>query len=343
MEREAKRPRTAPERSTASAKIKGNDLSIGRPKYRPPPATFTTRGGVVKILRSVEGVALSRIDEEIETLVQSLDERRGCIFESAYEYPGRYARWTMGFVNPPLVLVASGRNVSIKALNARGSLLLGVLHEHLSKKDNVESSSATRFLEGAQYDSIAGVGMYTVCASETRFAEEERSKQPSSFSVIRAVIDFFFSSEDPQIGLYGAFGYDLTFQFEKIKLKHVRPKDSRDVVLYLPDELLVYDKPAREAWRLKYDFEIPETGSTTISMPRIGATAPFKGQAYVAARRDHAQVSTPSLSRKLGMSSGWATSSSLFFRRRFMNPVLIPRLRYFTVSANAIPRPTCMC
>ena len=85
-----------------------------------------------------------------------------------------------------------------------------------------------------------------MCASETR-SEEERSKQPSSFSVIRAVIDFFFSSEDPQIGLYGAFGYDLTFQFEKIKLKHVRPKDSRDVVLYLPDELLVYDKPAREA------------------------------------------------------------------------------------------------
>ena len=236
----------------------------------------------------MDGVALSRVDAEIETLVKSLDERRGCIFESAYEYPGRYARWTMGFVDPPLEIAASARHVRVQALNARGGILLKVLHSHLAAAENISKTSDSRFLDEANYDPIAGVGKYVVCASERRFAEEERSKQPSSFSVIRAVIDFFFSPEDPQIGLYGAFGYDLSFQFEQIKLKHTRSSDSRDVVLYLPDELLVYDKPAREAWRLKYDFQIPETGTTTLGMPREGTSTPFKGETHVEVRRDHA-------------------------------------------------------
>ena len=34
---------------------------------------------------------------ELEALVDTLDTNRGCLFESSYEFPGRYARWTMGF------------------------------------------------------------------------------------------------------------------------------------------------------------------------------------------------------------------------------------------------------
>ena len=52
---------------------------------------------------------------------------------------------------------------------------------------------------------------------ESLFTEEERSQQHSVFSVVRAIVKLFKSNKDPQLGLYGAFGYDLTFQFEPVK------------------------------------------------------------------------------------------------------------------------------
>jgi len=42
--------------------------------------------------------------------------------------------------------------------------------------------------------------------SEEYFPEEERSRQPSIFSVVRAIVATFHSEGDPQLGLYGAFG-----------------------------------------------------------------------------------------------------------------------------------------
>ena len=58
------------------------------------------------------------------------------------------------------------------------------------------------------------------------------------FSVLRALLELFASDEDDQLGLYGAFGYDLVFQFENIDCACRAPTDQRDMVLYLPDGLL---------------------------------------------------------------------------------------------------------
>jgi len=48
------------------------------------------------------------------------------------------------------------------------------------------------------------------------FPEEERSRQPSVFSVLRALIGEFREEKDSHLGLVGAFGYDLLFQFDPI-------------------------------------------------------------------------------------------------------------------------------
>jgi anthranilate synthase len=48
--------------------------------------------------------------------------------------------------------------------------------------------------------------------SSQYFPEEERSKQPSVFTAIRSIVTHFHCEGDPQLGLYGALGYDLTFQ-----------------------------------------------------------------------------------------------------------------------------------
>ena len=65
------------------------------------------------------------------------------------------------------------------------------------------------------------------------FPEEERSKQPSAFSILRALIEEFRGEEDSRLGLVGAFGYDLLFQFEPIekKLPRARPQGSAPVPL----------------------------------------------------------------------------------------------------------------
>ncbi len=69
---------------------------------------------------------------------------------------------------------------------------------------------------------------------------------PTVFTVLRAVTDLFYSQADASLGLYGAFGYDLAFQFDAIDLKLTRPSDQRDMVLYLPDEILVVDNYCRQ-------------------------------------------------------------------------------------------------
>ena len=70
------------------------------------------------------------------------------------------------------------------------------------------------------------------------FNEEDRSRQPSLFSVVRSLVDLFgYQDGDGQLGLYGAFGYDLTFQFEPINLSQERDPNQRDILLYLPDQI----------------------------------------------------------------------------------------------------------
>ena len=97
--------------SPNSKRRKTNDgrteLSIGRPQYRPESGTFFCDNSSLKIIRAVESVQLENVLSKVETLRDALNSRKGAFFESAYEYPGRYARWTMGFVDPPLQITWS--------------------------------------------------------------------------------------------------------------------------------------------------------------------------------------------------------------------------------------------
>src|SRR5437762_4531226 len=102
--------------------------------------------------------------------------------------------------------------------------------------------------------------------SDVRFPEESRSRQPSVFSVLRALIDLFGSAEDQHLGLYGAFGYDLVFQFEPIPLRLPRPEDQRDLVLYLPDEILVVDHMRQVTATHRYEFDVGNV--STQGLPR---------------------------------------------------------------------------
>lgn len=260
--------RQAPEVSDAAQFAVGGRPrpTLGAPRRKPISSTYVTAGKVV-VIADVE-----EVDDpvaEVKALSEQLNTCRGCLLSSSYEYPGRYAQWTLGFCNPPICLEAWGRRFRIRALNLRGIQFLPALAKV------VEAVSAVdQFQRGA--DSIEG----TVAEAEGFFAEEERSKQPSIFSIIRAIVEMFKSDEDPHLGLYGAFGYDLAFQFEEVKLHQQRDPAQRDLVLYIPDELLVVNHQARQSWRMKYDFVFGESGGMNITkgIDRTGQETPFKGR-----------------------------------------------------------------
>ena len=98
------------------------------------------------------------------------------------------------------------------------------------------------------------------------------------FSVVRALVDLFGydsdESGDLQLGLYGAFGYDLTFQFEPIKLSQERDPNQRDLQLYLADEIVVVDSSRNSAWTVSLDFEYG--GKSTEGLPGEGGDVPFR-------------------------------------------------------------------
>ncbi len=231
---------------------------------------YQTRGGVT-VTRKRRPTPYA---DAISTYVDKLDERRGAVFSSNYEYPGRYTRWDTAIVDPPLGISSFGRKVWIEAYNGRGEALLTMIAEALASVEDLAlgARTATRLDLDVKLPSRV-------------FTEEERSKIPTVFTVLRAITALFYSEEDSAIGLFGAFGYDLAFQFDAIDLKLVRPDDQRDMVLFLPDEILVVDHYSAKAWIDRYDFT--KGGVTTVGQSEEIAPEPFQHTDTIPPRGDH--------------------------------------------------------
>jgi anthranilate synthase len=222
---------------------------------------YQTSGGI-HVSRSIYEVDQ---DTAIDHVLSQLNDQRGALLSSSYEYPGRYKRWAIGFVNPPLELSTREHTFKLIAHNERGKLLLPLIAERLGEQPQVEHvRRAQSCIEGA------------ITPVTQPFTEEERSQQPSAFSIVRALLNLFASPEDEHLGLYGAFGYDLVFQFEPIQWDRQRPADQRDLVLYLPDELLVVDYYLQQTLRYEYDFET-DYGSTA-GLARVGEVIDYRGE-----------------------------------------------------------------
>lgn len=232
--------------------------------------TYETRSGI-SVSRKRRPAPYA---DAISSYVDGLDERRGAVFSSNYEYPGRYTRWDTAIIDPPLAISSFGRNVWIEAYNERGEILLSFIADKLKTVADLTFATFTdRRLD------------LTINEPTRSFTEEERSKMPTVFTVLRAVVDLFYSDADSAIGLFGAFGYDLAFQFDSIKLSMQRPQDQRDMVLFLPDEILVVDHHAAKAWIDRYDFA--KEGVTTEGKSGDIPAEPFQRTTVTPPKGDH--------------------------------------------------------
>ncbi len=206
-----------------------------------------TKGGIG--VTRIESVA-SQLD--FEHHVNKLDTHVGALFSSGYDYPGRYNRWDIAYHSPLLVIEGHGLSVTITANGERGAVLLPTLAQHLAA-------------DGLDVTNYGDTLTATVVRERTEFTEEARSRQPSSFDVIRSLLACLHLDNEPHLGLYGAFGYDLLFQFEPIELTHQRDPQRRDIVLHLPDELLIADRSADRIIRYRYDFSVQDASTAALA------------------------------------------------------------------------------
>ncbi|MFI9246833.1 anthranilate synthase component I [Streptomyces sp. NPDC053086] len=240
------------------------------------PDAWVTDGGIL--------VERRRVPLDAETaahrLETALDQRRGALFTSDYEYPGRYRRHGVGYTDPAIEIVLRGLGrVEIRALNARGEVLLPVL-----------CRAAEKSLDGVvRLADDAGTGFAGTIGDapgQDLLSEEDRTRRRNAFDFLRAVQDLFAGPPDPCLGLYGAFGYDLVLAFEPVPLRQRRDGHDRDLVLHIPDSVTVLDPVAGTAFRHDYEFEVE--GRRTAGLDRSTPPAPFTGPASGTADCDHA-------------------------------------------------------
>ncbi len=244
---------------------------------------FVTAGGI-----GIRRVAAPFDPALLAGLTRQIDERRGGVLSSGMEYPGRYSRWHVAYVDPCVEIAARGRRIRARALNERGNVLLPVIGAalrragqppaghpaprqppsdlpagHAAPGNRRASDRAAR--SGAAPATAPGAIEVIIPEPALAGTEEERSRRPTVFSALREIIAAF-AGPDEHLGLYGAFGYDLAFQFEPVRLSRERDGRQRDLVLHLPDELYVLDRKRETALRYSYEFEVG--GASTAGLPR---------------------------------------------------------------------------
>ncbi|WP_431201773.1 anthranilate synthase component I [Bradyrhizobium betae] len=215
------------------------------------------------------GLAITRVAEQftgganrLDDLVSLLDRRRGVVLSSGTTVPGRYESFDLGFSDPPLKLETVGFDFRLEALNERGQVLIAFLADVLREPCVVISEKTASRLAGH------------IIRGDAPVEEDQRTRRASVMSLVRDIVAAFSASDDGLLGLFGAFAYDLVFQIEDLVQKRPREQDQRDIVLYVPDRLLAYDRATGRGVVLTYDFAWK--GKSTAGLPHETAESPYQ-------------------------------------------------------------------
>src|SRR5215472_3285303 len=106
----------------------------------PPPhgvTRFVTAGGIA-VTRTVTPFEPGALAE----ITRQADSRRGGTFSSGMEYPGRYSRWHMGYVDPCVEFAAYGRELIATSLNECGAVLMPAIEAALGRVARPEPSAS---------------------------------------------------------------------------------------------------------------------------------------------------------------------------------------------------------
>src|SRR5215813_4134484 len=224
----------------------------------PARSEYLTHGGlaVQRVVEHFSGGA-----NRLDALIDLLDRRRGVVLSSGTTVPGRYESFDLGFSDPPLALQTTGINFLLSALNARGEVLIAYLADTIREPCVVVTEKTATRLSGHILRGAAPV------------EEDQRTRRASVMSLVRDMVAAFSANDDALLGLFGAFAYDLVFQIEDLVQKRKREDDQRDIVLYVPDRLLAYDRATSRGALLSYEFTWK--GKSTAGLPHDTAESPY--------------------------------------------------------------------
>ena len=137
--------------------------------------SYLTAGGV-RVLRTAEPFDTAELDE----ITRQVQLRPGGVLSSGMEYPGRYSRWHLAYIDPPVQIVARGRRISASALNQRGEILLPAIAAALYRAAGSTGSAGS---SGRMGSAAAGADRHDVEVlipeSDEIFTEEQRSRRPT--------------------------------------------------------------------------------------------------------------------------------------------------------------------
>lgn len=238
---------------------------MNRAIFSLPPETFYRTAGGLDVVRHAKPFSGGA---KLDQLIEQLDSRRGVMLSSGTTVPGRYESFDLGFADPPLRLEATGEEFFISALNDRGKILVSFLRDTLYDPRIVIASRDDSTIRGR------------VPREEAPALEEQRTRRATTMTLVRAIVALFASKEDSLFGLYGAFGYDLVFQFEELQQRRKREADQRDVVLFIPDVILAYDRASGQGVALSFGFTWKgqaTKGMTHDTPPSVYARQPRQG------------------------------------------------------------------
>jgi len=230
----------------------------------PKPGTtrYLTAGGI-EVARTVAPFEPDQMAE----ITKLVDDRRGGVFSSGMEYPGRYSRWHTAYVDPCVEFTGRGRLLTATALNDRGAVVLPAIAEALAKAGELADAAQTSV-------------QVAIPEPTEQLPEEQRSRRPTVFSAIREIIALFRGPDDP-LALFGAFGYDLAFQFEPIRLRPGR-EIQRDLVLHLPDQIYLIDRKRETALRYEYEFTVAGRSTSGLARPTRPTASSYERRAIPA-------------------------------------------------------------
>src|ERR1700729_3172993 len=128
-----------------------------------------TAAGGVTITRTAE-----RFDPaELTRIAALVDRRRGGVLSSGMEYPGRYTRWHLAYVNPPVEIVCRGRQVTARALNDRGLVLMPVIRDAMLRVGVAQPQPGPAGQAAESGHGAPGTVTVFVPEGEGTFTEEE--------------------------------------------------------------------------------------------------------------------------------------------------------------------------
>ncbi len=230
-----------------------------------PQLRYITQHGIT-VTRTETKLAFSR---GLGHILRQLDSKRGAYFSSGYEYPERYSRWDVATISPPIEIVGRDRSLTVNALNERGKVFLRLLDPLVRTHAHWECESTAEDALQLNLKPLAD-----------RFPEEERSKQPSPFSLVRLLVQEFGNPADARLMLAGAFGYDLLLQFDPIKLRLPR-NDQKTLHLFLCDDIYFMDRKKEVIEHYQYDFS--GAAGSTEGLDRASTPIPKTKKAPAAA------------------------------------------------------------